>query len=632
MSWPTPQDYNEALQNPRLNFEDAELQAGTPELTALGLPRPITGGFASVYSVRSGSRRWAVRCFLRDFPDHQERYSEIARHLAAVRLPYTVDFQFLEKGIRVRGSWHPVLKMEWIEGSTFQDTIEANIQNPIALANLADRWLKMLAALKKNGIAHGDLQHGNVLIAGGDFRLIDYDGMFMPPFAGKPSHEIGHRNYQHPGRTESDFGPHLDNFSGWVVYLSLIACSVDPSLWGRFGRGEEHLLFRKEDFEAPRYSRLFRSLLHVKDDRIQKYLPLLQSYLGMGLSSIACPADVLGTTPKKRDTHHVPLPGWSRESQLDLFVPKSKPDVSAPAFESDGALAIAVAEEPVAVVEAVQFAQPVVRERVLLASYAVFMVALIGFVTHGTVAGIDAVLLVLTGLGCMLMSLTCSYVTLDEVHRKFAVWLRVEFLRNRCDVVEFGVDRIGDWISRNQLKESQKMKRLSARDVEYVLQEKDRIAVVKLTLGSWIDELNARRNELDRAEADEVAHLPVAQGEHRLLLRDRTGIRARYDIERAAIRRSEIFARNQTRNKIVKIRRIRERRHQRLERNRAAVHRRFEKRREPLHRIINNGMTWLAANRVVLARDLAEMDRYRDIRFSKYIRRILGREPRIMRI
>src|SRR5204862_7533299 len=108
------------------------------------------------------------------------------------------------------------------------------------------------------------------------FRLIDYDGMFVPSFAGNPSHEFGHRNFQHPARTESDFDAHLDNFSGWVVYLSLIACSVDPSLWGRFGRGEEHLLFRKEDFEDPRFSRLFRSLLHVKDDRIQKYLPLLQ--------------------------------------------------------------------------------------------------------------------------------------------------------------------------------------------------------------------------------------------------------------------------------------------------------------------------------------------------------------------
>ena len=623
MSWPTPQDYNEALQNPRLNFGDAELQAGTPELTALGLPRPITGGFASVYSVRSGSRRWAVRCFLRGFSDHQERYAEIARHLASARLPYTVGFQFLEKGIRVRGSWYPVLKMEWIEGSTFQETIEANIQNPITLANLADRWLKMLAALKNNSIAHGDLQHGNVLITDGDFRLIDYDGMFVPSFAGKPSHEIGHRNYQHPARTESDFDAHLDNFSGWVVYLSLIACSVDPSLWGRFGRGEEHLLFRKEDFEDPRFSRLFRSLLHVKDDRIQKYLPLLQSYLGMRLSSIACPADVVGITPKKRDTRQVPLPSWSRDSQLDLFVPKTKPDAPAPAFESDGALALAVDEEPAAVVDPVRFARPVARERVLLASYAAFMVALIGFAAHGTVAGIDAVLLVMAGLGCAFVSLTCSYVTLDEVRRKFAVWLTVELHRNRCDVVQFGVDRVADWISRKHLQESQKMRRLDARDVEYVLQKKDRIAVVKRTLASWIDELNTRREEVDRAEAAEAARLPASRPEHRLMMRDRAGIRARYDLERSAIRRSETFARKQTRNKILKIRHIHHRQHQRLERNRAAVRRRFEKRSERLRGFTDKGRDWLVAHRLVLARDLAEMESYRDIHFAKYLRRII---------
>ena len=122
----------------------------------------------------------------------------------------------------------------------------------------------------------------------------------------------------------------------------------------------------------------------------------------------------------------VPLPSWSRESQLDLFVPKTKSDAPAPAFESDGALALAVDEEPAAVVDPVRFARPVARERVLLASYAAFMVALIGFAAHGTVAGIDAVLLVMTGLGCAFVSLTCSYVTLDEVRRKFAVWLTVE--------------------------------------------------------------------------------------------------------------------------------------------------------------------------------------------------------------
>ena len=145
----------------------------------------------------------------------------------------------------MRGRWYPVLKMEWIEGSTFHEIIEKNIQSPNILANLAERWLKMLAALKKHGIAHGDLQHGNVLIAGGDFRLIDYDGMFVPSFAGKASHEVGHRNYQHPARTESDFGAHVDNFSGWVIYLTLMAISIDPGLWSRYGGDQEHLLFSK---------------------------------------------------------------------------------------------------------------------------------------------------------------------------------------------------------------------------------------------------------------------------------------------------------------------------------------------------------------------------------------------------
>ena len=175
------------------------------------------------------------------------------------------------------------------------------------------------------------------------------------------------------------------------------------------------------------------------------------------------------------------------------------------------------------------------------------------------------------------------------------------------------------------------MRWLDARDVEYVLQKKDRIAVVKRTLASWIDELNTRREELDRAEAAEAARLPASRPEHRLMMRDRAGIRARYDLERSAIRRSETFARKQTRNKILKIRHIHQRQHQRLERNRAAVRRRFEKRSERLRGFTDKGRDWLVAHRLVLARDLAEMESYCDIHFAKYLRRII-RKPRIMRI
>ena len=55
MPWPTPQDYQEAIQSPSLCFSDPDLHSGIVEEDRLGLPRPISGGFAVVYKVRSGT-------------------------------------------------------------------------------------------------------------------------------------------------------------------------------------------------------------------------------------------------------------------------------------------------------------------------------------------------------------------------------------------------------------------------------------------------------------------------------------------------------------------------------------------------------------------------------------------------
>jgi len=76
--------------------------------------------------------------------------------------------------------------------------VERNLGNSTLLFALASRWLEMIKVLNKFSIAHGDLQHGNVLVVNGDLKLVDYDGMFVPTLAGKISSEIGHRNYQHP--------------------------------------------------------------------------------------------------------------------------------------------------------------------------------------------------------------------------------------------------------------------------------------------------------------------------------------------------------------------------------------------------------------------------------------------------
>lgn len=279
MAWPTPQDYNEAVQNPKLAFADPELQEGRPELTPLGLPRPITGGFASVYKLQCPQRTWAVRCFLRQFHDHERRYAAISEHLTRLRLPYTVGFTFLRDGIRVRGQSYPILKMEWVQGEPLSTFIEKHLGNRSTLLFLARRWVEMVKALQEASIAHGDLQHGNVLVGDGQLRLIDYDGMYVPALSGEGSHEIGHRNYQHPRRTESDFGPYLDNFSAWVVYVSLIALAVDPGLWKQFRGGDECLLFRRRDFEQPQASDVLRALEKHHDERIRLAIALFKPLL-----------------------------------------------------------------------------------------------------------------------------------------------------------------------------------------------------------------------------------------------------------------------------------------------------------------------------------------------------------------
>ena len=90
---------------------------------------PYSGNFADVYQVRCpGGASWAVKCFTREAPGLRERYAEISKHLQRAKLPFTVDFTYLEKGIRVAGAWYPVLKMQWVEGLTLKDVQGATVQ------------------------------------------------------------------------------------------------------------------------------------------------------------------------------------------------------------------------------------------------------------------------------------------------------------------------------------------------------------------------------------------------------------------------------------------------------------------------------------------------------------------------
>lgn len=286
MVWPTPQDYDEAVQNPLLNLQDTDLRGGQVELNALGLPRPVTGNFASVYRMHCGSRDWAIRCFWREYADMPERYAAIGEHLIRTRLPYTVHFQFLQHGIRSRGNWYPALKMEWVDGELLSTYIERMLHDGPALRRLAARWACMTLALEADSISHGDLQHGNVLVVGNDVKLVDYDAMRVPLLGHRPCLEIGHPNYQHPLRSSGHIDLGLDRFSAWVIYVSLLALAWNPELWVQLRGGDECLIFRKADFLDPTHSDTFRLLSDATDAAVLATADKLASFTTMSLETI----------------------------------------------------------------------------------------------------------------------------------------------------------------------------------------------------------------------------------------------------------------------------------------------------------------------------------------------------------
>jgi WD40 repeat protein len=273
MNWPLPTEFNEAVQTPSLVFADPDLKAGTPVVGATGLPLPRAGNFADVYQIRGADGRdWAVKCFTRPVTGLDERYQKVGEALAAAKLPFTVRFQFLADGIRVRGEKRPAVKMEWVDGLLLNQFVRDNAAKPAALDALLVIWVRMCRKLRELGIAHADLQHGNVLLVAGSrpgafgVKLIDYDGMYVPALAARPSGEAGHPCYQHPGRaTGRVYSPDLDRFPHLVIATALRGVAVlGPKLWEKYDTGD-NLLFTEADFKNPAGSAVMRDLWDAGD-------------------------------------------------------------------------------------------------------------------------------------------------------------------------------------------------------------------------------------------------------------------------------------------------------------------------------------------------------------------------------
>lgn len=256
--WPTARQYAEAVQCPAVCFDEQSLRGMLPAVDKLGMPLVTSGQFAYVFKLNppdSADDSLAVRCFRGYLGDRAERYSALDAHLDLKRIAALPRFRYLPKGILVVGRRYPVLVMEWVEGPTLDVYLDEAVGRREALMHLADDWLKLVAALSEAEIAHGDLQHGNIIVEHGQLRLVDLDGMYVPALEGFKASEVGHQHYQHPARDITHFSRDTDNFSALVVYLSLISLAERPELWRE--HHDENLLFTRADFIDPDASALF---------------------------------------------------------------------------------------------------------------------------------------------------------------------------------------------------------------------------------------------------------------------------------------------------------------------------------------------------------------------------------------
>lgn len=321
MSFPSPSEYDDAIQNLSSAFIDTELKNGKNDgPLRFGVHGTVaSGSFAIVYRIKCGSKRFAVKCFTSQPPDNQrQRYSTIHDHLSRSQLKCSVGFEYLEDGVHVRGITYPILKMEWMEAPTLLKHIPTQLADSVRLRRLTDSFLNLSGELRRNKIAHGDLQHGNLLVSGDDLKIIDYDGMCVPGTNGFPSVENGLPPYQHPKRNGGKLNLNLDHFSSLVIWTSLHALSLDSNLWRLHVGDAERLLFQQSDFANPQTSQIFKKLLTYKDARLAKAVSALRdACLVSDLQKIPHIEDVLAekidwwkpdeTTKRAKNE---PLPDW----------------------------------------------------------------------------------------------------------------------------------------------------------------------------------------------------------------------------------------------------------------------------------------------------------------------------------
>ncbi len=308
MAWPLASHFSVMLQNPRLAFRDPVLQQCVVQKNAQGQPRPWAGAFAVVYKATDvyGQNPFAVRIFTTESPERRERYDHISAYLKARRLSCMCDFEYRDSAIRSAsdGKWYPVILMEWVQGETLFRWVQDQCRkgDSPALARAAEMWLALAKELSDASVAHGDLQHANVMVdERGQLKLVDYDCLCVPALVGRRNLEVGVEPYQHPARNEHTLlSLDLDHFSELAIYTALRALAAEPALWQKHveAPGYDKLLFRSDDIHNPASSALYHDLQNLRDAEVRQLVDRMCDMVHMRMDQVPPLSHLAGSYAK----------------------------------------------------------------------------------------------------------------------------------------------------------------------------------------------------------------------------------------------------------------------------------------------------------------------------------------------
>lgn len=292
-------DITNSIKNAKVCFQDSALKNGIPEIYN-GRLVCYSGNYGAVFKLKCGSKQKAVRIWTKDLsvmPELPTRAELLSKKIRTLNNPSFVDFEFKQKGLLVSGQWTPVVVMDWCTGKNLKDAILENISNPSGLIAISSNFLMLIRLLHEQGVSHGDLQHGNILI-NSDFsiKLIDYDSLYIPSkeFDEKIEEIKGLPDYQHPARMANKYAnSKVDYFSELVIYLTLSALAESPDLWKKYNvvNRDYSLLFDQNDFLDFRRSKIYADLCKLSPT-IECLVSILAKYLDTDDINKLSPFDV----------------------------------------------------------------------------------------------------------------------------------------------------------------------------------------------------------------------------------------------------------------------------------------------------------------------------------------------------